>query len=121
LCRVAYVEEIAVDGGIDDERDVVQLGSETTVSRWNWSSNRDAAGVKPHGESCRIGQALEQPREDRPFRYDAPAIGRDPGHQVPGADDETFAVISRDRPGVPKGVTHPADRGNRIVEAEALG
>ncbi len=121
LCRIADVEEIAVDDGVHAERDVVQLGSKTTVSRRNWTSNGDAAGQKPHRETCRIGQALEQPREDRPFRDEAPATGGDPGHQVPGADDETVAVINRDRPGVPKGVTYPADRGNRIVEAEALG
>ena len=41
--------------------------------------------------------------------------------RFPVADDETVAVINRYGPGVPKGVTHPADRGNSIGEAEALG
>ena len=106
--------------GTDAERDVVHLDSKTTVPRRNWSGDRDAAGLKPRGECRRIGQALEKPRVDGPFRDEVPPIGRDPGQQVPVADDEAVALINRDRPGVPKGVTHPADRGNSIGEAEAL-
>jgi hypothetical protein len=86
-----------------------------------WSGDGDAAGLKPHGESCRIGQALEQRRKNGPFRDETPAIGRDPGQQVSVADDETDAVINSDRPGIPKGVTHPADRGGSTGEAETLG
>ena len=77
--------------------------------------------MKPHGESCRIGEAPEQPRGDGPFCDEATTIGRDPGQQVSGAHDDAVAVINRDGPGVPKGVTHPADRGNSIGEAEAFG
>jgi hypothetical protein len=120
LCWISYIEEIAIDDGNDAERSVVELYSKATVSCRNWSGNRDAAVVKPHGKSCRIGQALEQIRDHGPFRDEAPVIGRDPRQQVSVTDDQAIAVINRDCPGVPKGVTYPADRGNSIGEAEAL-
>jgi hypothetical protein len=120
LSRIGDIEESAVDDGIDAERDAVQLDPKTTVSRRDRSSDRDAAGIKPRGESCRIGQALEQLRDDRPFRDEAPVIGRDPRQQVSGADDQTVAVIDSDCPGLPKGITHPVDSGDSIGEAEAF-
>jgi hypothetical protein len=65
-------------GDEETERNVIQLYSKTTVSCRNWSRNRDAPVVKPNGKGCRIGQALEQLRDDGPFRDKAPVIGRDP-------------------------------------------
>lgn len=62
--------------------------SKTPVSGWNRSSDRDAsAGVKPHSESCCIGQALEQAWDDGPFRDEAPVIRPNPRQQVSVTDD----------------------------------
>jgi hypothetical protein len=56
LGRIDDLEEIAIDDGADAERDVVQLDSKTAVARRSWSSDGDAAGLKSHGESCRMRQ-----------------------------------------------------------------
>jgi hypothetical protein len=101
-------------------RVIRRLDEAAEEARRNWSSDRDAFAMKPHQEGRRVGQVPEPLRGHGPFRDEPPVAGRDPRQQVFVADDQAVEFIHRDGPGAPKGVTHPADRGNCVGEAEAL-
>jgi hypothetical protein len=86
-----------------------------------WKERLGCQRFEATPQSGCIRQAQEQRWRDGQLHNKTPVVARDPGQQVPVADDKAVALMDRDGPGAPEGIAHPAGRGKSIDKAEPFG